>query len=350
MSASGYGEIVGGSTFSQILIYNTNEKSSLMVKSKQLVDLGEISEGPLQAEFTLSRLMGKTVNHTGNVELTGSLGMLQVNNVAHDVLVQTQQTTVRGTNIKVNNVDGAHFDITGPVKVFQANSFADGSLIADDIGQVKIKTGSFGADVTATDGNILGLTVPNDITGAISASGTIKRVMSKSGSFTGVARAGTDIGTVQAMSLNTAIVSAAGNIGRISAKQDILDSYLLAGYDIGKDAQPGTADEGEGLNPQGGIIGSIQVGRNGRFVGSYALAGVKPYKDDLSQILPPVQQGQLPILSFGVIKRANLGQVYMGDENVGVYGLFAATEIGRITFTEVPGLNLADFQVKPPWS
>ena len=330
---------------------DTTDKTSISFSVKQgdgdtQTTLGGLTGG------TLGKLTGKQLDLAGDIVLTGSLSSLTIDDIFENASITTDVAAAKGIKIKVDNIDkGVVFDLAGTVNSFQATEFSGGSLIGDNIGTVTIKPGNLDADVTAgaQQGSIASIAVNGHITGNIMANGTIKKVVTKLGDFTGAARAGIDIGTFQAFNFLDGILSAGNNIGKVYAKGDIIDTYILSGYDIGKDCQPGTQDEGEGLNSYAATIGSVQVGRNRYFDGSYALAGVKPYKDDLSEILAPNGESQVLSSSGGIIKKATLGQVYIGNEDVGIYGLFAASEIGTVKFTEVAGLGLPDFQIRPPW-
>ena len=287
-----------------------------MVKSKQPVELGQVASGTGQGVVSLGKLMGKTVNLVGGMDLSGSLGILQVNNI-EDAQIRAQQSAGRGTNIKVNEIDDGDFQIAGNIKVFQANAFSNGSLVADSIGQVKIKAGDFGADVEAAQGDILGITTPADITGKITAEGTIKKIMTKKGSFKGVARAGTDIGMVQAMNFEDAILSSGDDIKKVVIKGDILKSYILGGYDIGNDCAFGP--NGEDFLTGGDVL---SVTAKGEFSRSYIAAGTLP-NAPLTSSLTGIGDDALEGGSIGKVK---FGEIDYYDAET-FFGLFAADEI-----------------------
>ena len=101
-------------------------------------------------------------------------------------------------------------------------------------------------------------------------------------------------------------------------------------------------------------IGEIRVNpETGDFFGTQAAAGVKPFDYDpitgAWTILAPEGQTQ-ELASFGMIGPSVVGQVLDGDPNIGVYGLFAATEVGKVKFIEVPGAGAPDFDIINSWT
>ena len=50
--------------------------------------------------------------------------------------------------------------------------------------------------------------------------------------------------------------------------------------------------------------------------------------------------------NYGYITKAKLGQVFSGDPVNGIYGLFAATEIGKVKYQEIFGQNAPDFEIR----
>jgi len=323
LSGDGYAELSWNNGKPEITLFETTEKSSLTIKSKSQIDLGRILCDPT-GPASLGKLTGKLVNLADNINLTGSLGTLQINNINDQVEVQTHIGYSKGTTIKANNIADAVFDITGDVKSMQANVFLDGLLKGNNIFKVDIKNGDLGANLSALD--------------------IIKRVKVNKGDILGNFRAGTSMDQIQGQDIEGAILSTPGDINKIKAN-NILDTIILAGYDIGPDCQINTGDEY--FSPFTANINSIQTHAKGSFEGSFALAGVRPVNEDFSQIISADKS--LQQTSSGSIKNAKFGQVHIGDESVGVYGIYAATEIGRVKFTEIAGSGLPDFQAIDTW-
>jgi len=263
---------------------------------------------------SLGKVIAKGIDLTGDIDLTGSLTSLTLDDILADVSITTGAGATKGFTLKADRIDaGVEFNIAGTVKKFQVTSFVDGSLIADGIGQVKIKQGVFGADITARNGDILGIstdgtitggltanglikkiatkkgsfsgnakatgdiisiTALGDITGDITANGIIKKITTKLGDFTGVIRAGVDIGTIQAYNLDGAIVSAGNDVKKVNIKKNILDTHIVAGYDIGTDCAFGLQETGGGDLPGSGNVASVSA--KGIFARSYICAGALP--------------------------------------------------------------------------
>jgi len=266
---------------------------------------------------SLRMVMARQVNLAGDIDLAGSLGMMMIGNIEDNSSVTTG-LGANGLMVMAGDLGEVDFDIADKIAMFQATSFAGGSLIADNIGTVMLRQGDFSADVTARNGDIGMLMAAGDITGRLNAQ-NIKMIMARNGNVTGVLRAATDIGMVMAGNLNNAILSAGHNI-RMVMTGDIIDSYLLAGYDIGSDCAFGLQQTGGGDAPGSGDIGMTMA--SGTFSRSYIGAGVLPYAP-LTNQLPSVGlplQGKIGLVRFGNID-------YDCDFN---FGLFAATSISGL--------------------
>ncbi|MFC1783870.1 hypothetical protein ACFL02_09855, partial [Planctomycetota bacterium] len=326
----------------------------------------------------------------------GSIGFLRLNDIADNSTIQTAGTSRNGFKLKVNDIgDGVDFNIADKIRKFRADEYKGGTLTADSIRKLYISDGILGADVTTRPGGgIDKVNVEGDITGTIESATFIKQVLSREGSLTndaaiiaqdgsinramfgadlkgtvlasekigrvssadgtlsGIVRAGDKINNVRFREIESAIVSSGGNINKIYAGQSIVDTAMLAGYDIGPDGLPGTGDDI--FDPDGSFtIGNIHVNpKTGNFFGSQAAAGVKPFDYDpitgTWTILAPEGHTQ-ELAIFGKIGPSGVGQVFDGDPDIGVYGLFAATEVGKVKFTEIPGANAPDFDIIWNW-
>jgi len=343
---------------------------------------------------SLNKLTTRGVNLVGDINLAGSFSVLQLGDIADNVTITTAADRNQGMMIKAADIaDQVDFDLKGTLKTFQADSYSSGMLSADEINQIKITKGDLGANVISTQGSIQSISSRGDIQGTIEAAQSIKSVTSQTGGLaataaviaydgdittarfadniagvltaadeiknvscrktvTGVLRAGAEIDKVSFDSIAGAtirsggdintisssgsicdtLISAAGDISKVVARTDILDSYLLAGFDIGPDSRINTSDEW--FNPEGAVIKLLSTGKKGRFDGSYALAGVQPYASDLSVMIAPEVNLQVRA-SFGQIQTAHLGIVSVGYSSNGVYGLFAATSIKKVTNMEI---------------
>ncbi len=227
-------------------------------------EIGDITGGSIRM------MMGRGMTLTGNINLTGSLGMMMWGDIADGASITTAQSA-GGLMVMAGSIgENVTFDIADKISTMMVTSFASGSVAATEIGMVMPRSGAFGPDLTARTGKIGMVMANGDITGDWWAADKIGMVMARSGAFTGTARAGTTIGMMMIGSLQGALLSAVNKLDMISVSGDILDSYLLAGYDIGADGQLGGGDDVLG----GGDVGSLSAG--GTFARSYVGAGVLP--------------------------------------------------------------------------
>ena len=350
-------EVFGENLYlASIILQASDETTKLTIKSKDKYNqtvLGGITGA------SLGKVVAKGIDLVGNIELSGSLGSLILDDISEYVTITTGAEAAKGFSVKVDDIgDDVQFDIAGTVKKFQATWFTKGSIQADNIGKVTIKESGFGVDIEARDGDILGVTAYNiigditasgtikkltskygiisgdicaqeigtitsakDITGDISANRLIGKIISKSGNFTGTARAGANIGTIKAIDLNDAIISAGTDIKKISMKGNVFNSYILAGYDIGTDCAFGLLETGGGDLPGSGNIKSVTA--KGDFVRSYVCAGTLPYN---SETMAALTDG-LPFNGiFGSIGKVKFGGIdYLNATEE--FGLFAVTDI-----------------------
>ena len=168
---------------------------------------------------------------------------------------------------------------------------------------------------------------------------------------TGTIRAGDYINKVKFNDIDSALISSGGDINSVLSKTSIAESLIFAGFDIGADGLPGTGDES--FNNAGADINKIKVNAvTGDFFNSNALAGVKPFDynpTDSWTILAPAGETQ-QVAPLGAIGNSTVGQIFLnGDQNAGIYGLFAATEIGKVKFTEIAGAGAPDFELISTW-
>jgi lamin tail-like protein/Big-like domain-containing protein len=320
--------IVGATELDLVEMTQTSAGASLTLTVKNgQADLGGITGG------SLDKLTGKYIDLEGDINLTGYLGAVTLNDIEGDVTVTTQQASPKGFSLKADRVkSGAIFDLNDTVKKFQVIRFTEGSLLANHVNKVTTKEGVFGADVIARNGDILNVSAVDDITGQLNASNMIKKVVTKAGNFTGVARAGNTIGTIQAMNLNGAIISAGETVKKVNIKNNISLSYILGGYDIGSDGLFGTGD----------ILGSgsvLAVTAKGTFDQSYVAAGVLPSTPDTDFLLGvgvPEDFGEIGKVSFGIVDPIS------SDD----FGIFAATNIKSVKVKDGPSETESQFIVE----
>jgi len=219
-----------GSDATLIELWGTKDKSALTIKTKGLDNQTTIGE--IIVNGSLKTITAKTTDLAGDLCVYGSLDKLLLDDIVGSSIITTADEAVKGFSFKGDDIaDGVVFNLAGTVKSFQSNSFPGGQLSADDsIKKIKIKNGNFSADVEAHSGDILTISAVGDITGDITAGGMIKKIYTKSGSFTGAAQSGGDILTVSAMGDITGDITAGGMIKKIYTKSgDITGDITAAG-------------------------------------------------------------------------------------------------------------------------
>ncbi|MCP4707019.1 MAG: hypothetical protein GY869_00210, partial [Planctomycetes bacterium] len=336
LKGDGSGQINGGFNFDQLYLDGTTEATTVTVKSKEPITLNLINgdPSPLASPTSLGKLTGKLLTLGGNMDLTGSLGQLQIAEIADGVQINTAQPAPKGTTVKVNGIGNVLFDIDGLLNSLQANSFTAGLLSADAVNSVKIKRDDLGATIHAKTGDVNNISAAGNIRGDIIAeNGSIIKVATKKGNFNSAAiSARNNIVTVQGINLLDVVISAGGNINKITAKGNASDTLILAGYDRFVGGMQGVGD---------GDVLAVSV--SGNFFGSFISAGVLPPVPDLQDVLPGVQP---PYTGLGYT--GNIGKVKFGavDQNATAdFGLFAATDIlpikvGKTTLTKTdPAFN-----------
>jgi len=289
---------------------------------------------------SLGQINAKNVILCGDVILEGSLDSLILDSIDEGANIITGTGSIKGTTLKINQIQpNVNFDIAGTVKNFQAGSFSNGFLMADSIGQVKIKEGDFDVDVKARTGDIIGINVAGDITGDITAERLVKNIKTMNGNICGVVRAGGDIYTIQAFNFNNAILSAGSNIKKVGVKGNIIDSYILAGYDIGADCAFDSQAGGVGDDSLGS--GNVEsVFSKGIFARSFIGAGTLPNAPLTSQ-LPDV--GETVTGVIGKIKFGGIDPYASFD-----YGLFAAGSIEPVRIAKtVTSESIGHFCIVP---
>lgn len=315
---------------------------------------------------SLGKLNGKNVDLIGDIDLTGSLSFLALDDIEPNVSVAAGAPSPKGIKINADQIsDQVHFNLKDNVKKFQTSTFQGGSLVADVINNMKVKEGNLDADVSANVGeinklfaggsirgninsatsinsiisktgginenilisaqlgNIRKITAAKTIAARITSQRSIGNITSKTGGFTGEAHAKENIGIIKVGDFQGALIAAGRNINHVNAAGNIAASFILAGYDS------------DAMRLGDGQVN--QVTANGTFIGSCISAGVLPPVSSLPVVLPGVQP---PYTGLG--HSGNIGKVKFGaiDQNAtDDFGLYAANEIkpvqiGTQTFNE----------------
>jgi len=318
--------------FNSVFLNDTTDKSILKFNTKYKKSSADV--GDILINSDLGKVVGKTTSLHGMLQANcGALGAVFLADMLENSHIQSNYGGIDKVKI-LDDIKGTIESDMGVNKVLSKGGLTD--------------TGA----IIAHDGDVNKAFFKTDVNGSILASDNINSLTSARGTLTGTIRAGDFINKVKFNDINAATISSGGNINSVLSNNSIADSLIFAGYDIGADGLPGTGDES--FNNDGADINKIKVNPDtGDFFNSSALAGVKPFDynpiTDTWTILAPQDQSQ-EIAPLGAIGNSTVGQVFLnGDQNSGIYGLFAASEIGKVKFTEIGGAGAPDFELISTW-
>lgn len=139
--------IVGCNTYLlNVKLNESNSMTDLSFKIEGGQD-GQAILGGITGD-SLGKLTGQNLDLGGDIELTGSLGVVMIDDILEGATITAGAADAKGSSFKVDDIaDNVTFEIAGAVKSFQTSGFDSGLLKADSIGQLKIN-GNFGADIT----------------------------------------------------------------------------------------------------------------------------------------------------------------------------------------------------------
>jgi hypothetical protein len=154
LSGGGWGEVIGGPNFAEINLYDTTTASNFFIKT---ASRKETSVGDITVNGDLKSLIGKTVDLRGNITITGTIGKLQLDDVAddHTITIESPGDGGVGVSIKFDQVRDLTLDSNTPIKSLtvtewiDSNGSATDELIASSIDAMRIK-GDFEADLLLT--------------------------------------------------------------------------------------------------------------------------------------------------------------------------------------------------------
>ncbi|MBN1436204.1 MAG: choice-of-anchor D domain-containing protein [Sedimentisphaerales bacterium] len=255
-----------------VVVTGSTAQSMLQVV---LVGIGQGSIGDIQVDGALGLGMLRSVTLTGVFDIAETVDALFLDDIGAEAQVSAGTWSPVGTTVLTQDVGvGACFDIPGRVNLFRASSFEQGTLTAGCFGSIVVGTGDFGVDVTAEQGNIGSLLVPQgDVTGKILAAYDVGRILNMTGSFSATLRA-RRLGWLVSRDMDGALVSVSERADVILLQQDVVDSHVLLGYDIGMNGEVDT-----GAEPVDDILHSGQLrffSYGGTFANSHLSLGVTP--------------------------------------------------------------------------
>jgi hypothetical protein len=224
LTGGGYGEIVGDSNFSEVLLYDTGEKSLLTITTKTEISVGDInSDGPLKG------ITAKTTNLRGNINVSGSLASLIINDVDdsndHTVTVGSSSNPKAAVSLTFDRVANLTINSQMPVKAISATEWLGGEIDAPSIGTITTK----GDKKRSIAGDL-------DVNVMLDASvGSIKTAGTLSGEWNCNA-----IKSVSALNITSAKLALEQApdakllaLGGLTAKRHITDSNIISGGNIG---------------------------------------------------------------------------------------------------------------------
>ena len=131
LTGGGYGEIIGGANFDQIILSGTSDKSQLTISTK---GKNEISVGSIIVNGSLKGISAKTTNLRGAITVTGSLGTLTLNDVADDHTITIGSPTIPNPKAAVTIAFDRVADLTInsdiPIKSISVTEWLGGSIDA----------------------------------------------------------------------------------------------------------------------------------------------------------------------------------------------------------------------------
>jgi uncharacterized repeat protein (TIGR02543 family) len=160
---SGYGEIVEGQGLSQIVLYNTTASSLLMITPKGIGVQGTI--GDIIVNGSLSSITARSINLVGDITVTGTVGIVALNNVSGShISVGAPSNSYSTTTFQLGRVTNLSIVSQTPISNLTVKEWLDTDSTIDEIKAPSIGTlsssgdiinkiaGDFCADLTLTGG------------------------------------------------------------------------------------------------------------------------------------------------------------------------------------------------------
>lgn len=239
----------------RVILHQTTTASTLVVHAT-----GELTLTDFDIVSTEGASMGVI-----RVEAARSLG-------DSDIVIDENVTTLQA---------GGHYGtgdiVTGTsIASFSSGRFAGGTLSTRDAGSVTVH-GVFGDSDPDVRGEALmsfvtagSVRFVDTMQGALSARYSIGEVTMDKALDNGLIRAGEDLGTITAASINESRISSGNTLASLDVAGDVFDSSIMIGGDLGDDAEVGgTGFDADGVSA--GFLGAVSIG--GDFTISDIVAG-----------------------------------------------------------------------------
>ncbi len=320
----------GGVNISEILVSDSDDKSSLIFKVKG--GDGRADIGDINVDGSLGSLKGSEVNLGGNLSVDGSLSLLELNDITGSQQLIYVGNSDDDSVLKIRLHDVVDLSITSltPIKSLSLNSWRDSDMVMD-----MIAVAGLGRLVVKED-FAAGLTLAGDIDDFVLGSVRVGGVISSGGwNVLG------GVKTISAGSIDDGFsLFAAGELGCLKVAGDCGGSIRVG--DAGKIYVGGEYSDadlmvaggldylrvgGSMLNVNlraGGVIGSVKAES---IINSMVFAGI----DDSVSGLPASSED---FSDFGLIGRVRFGA--MVNSNI------AAAKIGKLTLGDVTVDNLGN--------
>lgn len=139
LTGGGYGEIVGDVNFNQVNLYNTGEKSQLTIASKTEISVGDINT--IEDNNSLKSITAKTTNLRGNINVSGSLASLIINDVnkSNAITVGSSLNKKATVSLGFDRVADLTLNCQIPIKSISATEWLAGEINAPSIGAITTK-------------------------------------------------------------------------------------------------------------------------------------------------------------------------------------------------------------------
>ncbi len=310
------GEAVGsGNSIEQIVLTNTDEKTSLKITSSS----GSLpfSIGTILCDSPIHSISSAKAAISDEIRVQQSISKLLVGAIGDNAsfhLVSSNSTTDNdnyGLKIYAGSIgQNVSFNITGHLQSFQADNYESGELTAHSISSLTITQGNLGANLIVDDdlenlvisqGDLSGNLTAGDRIGNIKVrrgtisssiqaaevnaiyardmvdalvrtSSYINKIKIGSGQDTTIS-AGTDIFNMKCSGhLTQSTLAAGASLEKVFIGGNAIDSLFLSGADLGTDAQL------DGTNDLFGD-GNLNLTVKGTYLGSIAAAAVNPGSD-----------------------------------------------------------------------
>ncbi|MBT9315957.1 peroxidase family protein [Leptothoe spongobia] len=272
LNGPGYGEIIGGSDFSEIVLYGTDASTDFSIHGTLNTHVGQI-----RVNGSLKRLRATSVDLYGGLLVSGSLREVKMDDWIGPQTVEIGQDDAIGSvrHIDLDEVSDVSLSSQTPLDFLKLDGWTDtdgqtDEIVAPSLRYLRVR-GDSDVDVSIA-GHLGEAEIYGNVTGTWQAASADKLRFSDDavdwfldveGDLNKVDLKGDLSGTI-----------AAENINRIQIKGDVTDSSILAGADLGPDGRLGGGDD----TFEAGTLKRIDV--NGTVSHSAIAAGLDPVDDE----------------------------------------------------------------------